>query len=146
MTYFQNSPIFFLVLYLFFILGLEELSSAYSCYPDALLYMNYIILVGKSVCMYNLNHGDKIESSKTENMPSADTNKQKIDVNHYIIENSLTNSLSTMLLCSINLYNALKNNVKDESLDLYLSSLLKYSVEIDKNNWYISSNKIYKQD
>jgi hypothetical protein len=97
--------------------------------------MSYIITVGKLLCSKDSYLTGKSEPTKLENILSADTNKQKINIDHYINKTSLENNLPSILLCCINLHNGIKNNISEETLDFFLSSLLKSSLLTEKHNW-----------
>ena len=132
--------------------GFEELNSAYSPYPDALLYMNYIISIGQIITRiepkqpknteeYDDNENFLISKQRKnkdfnlESTLSRDTNQQKLNIDFYLNESTIINNLSPFLLCAINLYYNLKKKSPSQILDLYLNNLFKASININEQNW-----------
>jgi hypothetical protein len=102
--------------------------------------MNYIIAAGRIICPgEDKRSEEKSDFSKLETVMSADTNKQKINVDSYLYAGKSakkTSRLSDLFLCSISIFNAVKKKTADEAFDYYLTSLLKSSMHINQQNWY----------
>jgi hypothetical protein len=106
--------------------GFEELGSAYSPYPDALLYLKFISKIGSIVTRLSTEIEKDTSNEKNNSNDDKKYDEQKL--------------LSPFLLSAINLHYSLKKRVSNESLQLCLKNLHKISSNINYQNWLVNKS------
>jgi len=125
--------------------GFDEYENAYSPYPDALLYMRYIIKVGKFITK---NVGSKSTNSdlKEEQVLSVDSeeeiNNDVRDPEKLFLSEDTFNTSPLINQASIILAILNKKHV-EKVVDLALESFIECSTSIARDNWIDSANALY---
>lgn len=131
--------------------GFDEYENAYSPYPDALLYMRYIIKVGRFVTkdltakktdeiseksnqknLYEEMKSDtQSDKSKTEDIK----NKNEKELYDHITDSSDNFTLSPTMTQASVILALLNKKYQEKLLDLSLESLIECSTSLTKENW-----------
>lgn len=128
--------------------GFEELRSAYSPYPEAVFYMNFMIHVGvyliQSIGSNLKNNSDftKADNRSDVNMNptiieslSIDTNKQRVILNDYLPVFKKIESVSSLLWNSSDLYNLIIKKASSDLADMVMANVLESSLNVNQEDW-----------
>jgi len=124
--------------------GFDDYQNAYSPYPDALLYMRYIIKVGKfitkNVDLKRLETGleEEVESSEAPNSENAREPERM-----YMSECGDTFNTSPLINQASIILAILNKKYAEKMLDLALESLIECSASIARDSWIDSAHALY---
>jgi hypothetical protein len=122
-------------------IGFEDLLAAYTTYPDAFYYMDYMVTVGmfmlKSIKSASFNKNETI--SEVSELESNDINAIKTVVS-YSLSEVKEKKLSNILTKSVEVYSCLNGKYTDEQLDNVLFNFIESMYTIDQENWIDCAN------
>lgn len=131
---------------MYYPLGFDEYESAYSPYPDALIYMRYIIKVGdyitKNIPTPSLNSAEMSEEKRSSNDPITESNTEvntndgtALDQPMFSSSSEGTFNTSPFINQASVILALLYKKYQEKMLDLSLESLIECSTSIARDNW-----------